>query len=256
MADQARQSNIRYTQAIVNQGREAGASFPHPTASSWACRSCRARSSTRSGRSPASTAGASSASPPRPNWLTAVVAANKDVVVVCPFWSGTPYEMLIIPTRHEAHLYDSPEADLAAVGRAIRDALTMLADRLGDVAYNLVFHTASHQHDGAFHWHVHPGLSSSRSPASNRARCVMINIEPPEVLRRSCVGGAGRARLSFVLERRPKTADPGPGGWSLLLLRGDPAWRRELGGAATPWRGRSTIVSVLRRRYKEAMRQS
>ena len=70
------------------------------------------------------------------------VAANKDVVVVCPFWSGTPYEMLIIPTRHEAHLYDSPEADLAAVGRAIRDALTMLADRLGDVAYNLVFHTA------------------------------------------------------------------------------------------------------------------
>ena len=44
--------------------------------------------------------------------------------------------MLIIPTRHEAHLYDSPEADLAAVGRAIRDALTMLADRLGDVAYN------------------------------------------------------------------------------------------------------------------------
>ena len=46
--------------------------------------------------------------------------------------------MLIIPTRHEAHLYDSSEADLAVV-MAIRDALTMLADRLGDVAYNLVF---------------------------------------------------------------------------------------------------------------------
>ena len=30
MADQSRHANIRYTQAIVNQGREAGASLSHP----------------------------------------------------------------------------------------------------------------------------------------------------------------------------------------------------------------------------------
>ena len=111
-----------------------------------------------------------------------VVAANKDVVVVCPFWSGTPYEMLVIPTRHEAHLYDSPDADLAAVGRAVRDALTMLADRLGDVAYNLVFHTAPHhQRDVSYHWHVHITPRLTSLAGFEQGTGVMINIVAPEL---------------------------------------------------------------------------
>ena len=84
---------------------------PTRTGSSSGCRSCRARSSTRSGPSPGSRAAASCARPPTPSWPTGrVVVANDDVVVVCPFWSGTPYEMLVIPARHEGHLYDSPDA--------------------------------------------------------------------------------------------------------------------------------------------------
>jgi UDPglucose--hexose-1-phosphate uridylyltransferase len=182
MADHSRQTNIRYTQAIVNQGREAGASLSHPHGQLLGMPFVpgeitdeeRAFARFDGGCILCVTAEAELADGSR------VVVANKDVVVVCPFWSGTPYEMLIIPTRHEAHLYDSPDADLAAVGRAVRDALTMLADRLGDVAYNLVFHTAPHQHDGAFHWHVHLWPKLVTVAGFERGTGVMINIAPPE----------------------------------------------------------------------------
>jgi UDPglucose--hexose-1-phosphate uridylyltransferase len=182
MAEQARHTNIRYTQAIVNQGREAGASLTHPHGQLLGMPFVpgeiadeeRAFARFEGGCILCVTAEAELADGVR------VVVANDDVVVLCPFWSGTPYEMLVIPTQHEGHLYDSPETALAAVGRAIRDALTMLADRLGDVAYNLVFHTAPHQHGNAFHWHAHLWPKLVTVAGFERGTGVMINIAPPE----------------------------------------------------------------------------
>src|SRR6185436_18841409 len=62
-----------------------------------------------------------------------VVLADDRSVVVAPFWSGTPYELLVIPSTHEAHLQGSTPADLAGFGRTVRDALSTLKARLGDV---------------------------------------------------------------------------------------------------------------------------
>ena len=84
-----------------------------------------------------------------------VVFADDDVVCVAPFWSGAPFELLLMPRRHEAHLQDADPASLDAMGRGIRDAVAHLNAALGDVAYNLGFHTAPHEHSGQYHWHVH-----------------------------------------------------------------------------------------------------
>ena len=60
--------------------------------------------------------------------------ANDDVVCVCPYWSGTPYEMLIIPRNHDLHLTDASDATLAAVGhRHPRRDRACCATRIGDV---------------------------------------------------------------------------------------------------------------------------
>ena len=56
----------------------------------------------------------------------------------------------------------------------------MQADLLGDVAYNLVFHTAPHQHDDAFHWHAHLWPKLVTVAGFERGTGVMINIAPPE----------------------------------------------------------------------------
>ena len=109
-----------------------------------------------------------------------IVRTDDRVVVLCPYWSATPYELLVIPRAHEAHLADASPGDLVAVGHALRDALAALTDLVGDVAYNLVFHSAPHHAEGPFHWHVHalPRLTSAAGFEAGTG--VLINIVAPE----------------------------------------------------------------------------
>src|SRR5690606_35330736 len=119
MEDHARRPHIRYTQAIVNHGREAGASIEHPHGQllgipfvpgeiaeeeagfrrfEGSCLLC-------------TTVEAEEAAGHR------VVHADERVLVVCPYWSGTPYEMLVLPRRHREHITAASPADVVAVGR-------------------------------------------------------------------------------------------------------------------------------------------
>ena len=108
-----------------------------------------------------------------------VVFADDDVVCVAPFWSGAPFELLLMPRHHEAHLQDA-DAALEAIGRGIRDAVLHLNSALGDVAYNLGFHTAPHEHGGQYHWHVHLWPNLVTAAGFERGTGVMINVMPPE----------------------------------------------------------------------------
>jgi UDPglucose--hexose-1-phosphate uridylyltransferase len=103
------------------------------------------------------------------------------VVVLCPFWSGMPYEMLVLPRRHEVHMTDAAPADVAAVGRALRTALDRLRGSLSKVAYNVVFHTAPHRHAGPFHWHVHVLPRVTSVAGFEQGTGVMIDIVAPEL---------------------------------------------------------------------------
>lgn len=184
MEDHSRSSTVRYTQAIVNHGREAGASLEHPhgqllgvpfvpgeivdeeagfqrfTGSCLLCTVVEAEAKADH----------------------RVIELDDRMIAVCPYWSGGPYEMLIIPRSHQEHLEAAEPADVVAVGRGMRDALARLRDTLGgDIAYNLVFHSAPHHHRGPYHWHVHviPRLTSVAG--FEQGTGVMINIVPPEV---------------------------------------------------------------------------
>ena len=183
MEDHARQSGVRYTQAIVNAGREAGASIEHPHGQLLAipfvpgeiaeeqrgfdrfdgsCLLCTVAEAELDA-------------------AFRVVLSDERVVVLCPFWSGSPFEMLIVPRNHQEHLTDASPKGLVAVGRAIRDALVRLRSVVGDVAYNLVFHTAPHHHPGAFHWHVHLTPRITSVAGFEQGTGVMINIVSPEI---------------------------------------------------------------------------
>ncbi|HZA79261.1 MAG TPA: galactose-1-phosphate uridylyltransferase [Acidimicrobiales bacterium] len=183
MEDHARRSPIRYTQVIVNHGREAGASLEHPHGQllgipfvpgeiaeeeagfrrfEGSCLLC-------------TTLEAEEAVDHR------IVHADERVIVVCPFWSGTPYEMLVLPRRHDVHITDAAPADVAAVGQALRTALARLRGSLGDVSYNVVFHTAPHRHSGPFHWHVHVLPRVTSAAGFEQGTGVMIDIVAPEL---------------------------------------------------------------------------
>ena len=183
MEEHSRHANVRYTQVIVNHGREAGASLDHPHGQLLGIPFVPGElAEERSGfmRFEGScllctTIEAELSAGHR------VVIDEERIAVLCPYWSGAPFEMLVLPKAHETHLTRSAPADIAAVGRAVRTALERLRRTVGDVAYNVVFHTAPHhQRDEHFHWHVHvlPRLTSVAG--FEQGTGVLINIVPPE----------------------------------------------------------------------------
>ncbi len=180
--EHASMPNIRYTQAIVNHGREAGASLAHPHGQLLGLPFVPAEVLDEE-RAFARFAGGCLLCTTVEAELTTgerIVYADDDVVILCPYWSGTPYELLIVPRRHELHLQDADDESLLAVGAALRDATAFLNRAIGDVAYNVGFHTAPHSHTGEYHWHVHIWPNLVTQAGFERGTGVLINIVPPE----------------------------------------------------------------------------
>jgi UDPglucose--hexose-1-phosphate uridylyltransferase len=173
---------VRYTQAIINHGREAGASLSHPHGQLLGLpfvpgeilEEQRAFSRFEGGCILCATIEAELVAGTR------VVLENDHVVAVSPYWAGSPYELLIIPRSHDLHLTDSDTDTLHSMGTAVRDSLRALRAFHGDVAYNLVFHTAPHHYSGAYHWHIHLFPKMVTTAGFERGTGVMINIVPPE----------------------------------------------------------------------------
>jgi len=173
---------VRYTQAIVNHGREAGASLAHPHGQllgmpfvpgeiaeeeagfrrfAGSCVLCTTAAAERDA-------------------ARRVVFDGEGVLVVAPFWAGAPFEMLVIPDDHQRHFAGASAETLAAVGIALRDVLARLRARLGDVSYNLVLHTLPHHHTDAFHWHIHLMPRILSVGGFEQGTGVPINIVAPE----------------------------------------------------------------------------
>ncbi len=181
-SEHAAAANLRYTQAIINHGREAGASLAHPHGQilglpfvpGEVLEEQRGFNRFEGGCILCATVEAELVDRVR------VVFATDDVVCICPFWSGAPFELMIIPRSHDLHLTDSADRTVAAVGVAIRDAIAHLRAAVGDVSYNLVVRTAPHHYGGAFHWHVNILPKLHTTAGFERGTGVLINIVPPE----------------------------------------------------------------------------
>jgi UDPglucose--hexose-1-phosphate uridylyltransferase len=173
---------LRYSQAIVNAGREAGASLEHPHAQLLGMSFVpRELVEEQAGFARfASRCLLCTVADAEENVGYRVVYTDDRVLVVCPFWSGVPYEMLVIPRAHGPHLHHSAPADLAAVGRAVKTALARLRDVVGDVAYNLVFHSAPYRAPEPYHWHVHVLPKLTTIAGFELGTGVLINIVNPE----------------------------------------------------------------------------
>ncbi|MBA2718500.1 MAG: hypothetical protein H0U52_04525 [Chloroflexi bacterium] len=97
-----------------------------------------------------------------PNRPERLVWQDHDTVAFAPFASRSPFEVWIVPRRHDADFGRASDADVAATGEALRQVLAALSVTLDGPPYNLVLHTAPlrEQVDATYHWHweVHPRL--------------------------------------------------------------------------------------------------
>jgi len=182
----SRRPTIRYTQAIVNHGHDAGASLEHPHGQLLGMPFV-------PGEIAEEEAGFRRFGGPCLLCTTLeaeldvahrVVLADERVVVLCPYWAGSPYEMLVVPRGHQSHMTAAEPRDVTAIGRAVRSALAKLRSCVGPASYNVVVHTAPHRADGPFHWHVHVWPRVTSSAGFEQGTGVMINILTPELAAR------------------------------------------------------------------------
>ena len=91
-----------------------------------------------------------------------LVWEDAESVAFAPFASRSPFEIWIVPRRHEADFGRATDADIRSTAEALRQVLGRLAASLDGPPYNLVLHTAPlrEQVDATYHWHweIHPRL--------------------------------------------------------------------------------------------------
>ncbi|MDA8081673.1 MAG: galactose-1-phosphate uridylyltransferase [Actinomycetota bacterium] len=173
---------VRYSQAIVNSGREAGASLEHPhgqlLATSFVPREITDElagfSRFLGGCVLCATMEAEAAVDDR------IVLEDSETVTISPFWASQPYELLIIPKNHQEHIHKASENELDSIALSVKTTLLSLREHLGDIAYNLVFHSSPYREHGRFHWHVHIVPKLTTRAGFELGTGVMINIVPPE----------------------------------------------------------------------------
>lgn len=182
VAAHAQDSGLRYSQIIVNFGREAGASVEHPHAQLLGMPFVpRELMDEQAGFARFRGNCIMCATVESEEWAgVRMVYADDDVVVFCPFWSGTPYEMMIVPKVHEGHFNLATDEQIMSVGRAVQTGLLSLRDAVGDVAYNLVFHGAPFRAPTDFHWHVHILPKVTTTAGFELGTGVPINVVAPE----------------------------------------------------------------------------
>jgi UDPglucose--hexose-1-phosphate uridylyltransferase len=116
-----------------------------------------------------------------------VVAVDDDAVLLAPYASHAPYELRVVPRRHDPSFADAPETCAAMLDRA----LAALRDTLGAMPpYNLWVRTAPRGAEH-FHWHIDVVPRLTRLAGFELGTGVGVNIRAPEQVAKELQASGG-----------------------------------------------------------------
>jgi UDPglucose--hexose-1-phosphate uridylyltransferase len=178
----------RYVQALVNHGREAGASLEHPHGQlvpldlvppAVAHQLDRFQ---RAGADPVETEAEAAGT-------AALDVSTGPVALWCPHAGVTPFELRVAHRGRATRFDEASDDEIAAVATATRDGLRRLAAVLGDVPYNLVVHSAPP--DTAFHWWIEVQTRVALVAGFEIGTGIFVNVTPPDLAARQLREAAG-----------------------------------------------------------------
>jgi UDPglucose--hexose-1-phosphate uridylyltransferase len=84
------------------------------------------------------------------------VYENQSFVAFVPYAAEVPFEVWIVPRRHQADFGDISDVEKQDLALALHHVLRSLYDRLHDPDYNYIINTAARHKSGEphLHWHV------------------------------------------------------------------------------------------------------
>lgn len=121
-----------------------------------------------------------------------IVLANEHFVVYCPYASRFPFEMMLLPRRHNHDFGASSDDVLAAMASSLKEALLRLQIALEDPPYNFMLHTSPNAGAGArrprywdtvefdWHWHLEIIPRVTKTAGFEWGTGFYINPVPPE----------------------------------------------------------------------------
>lgn len=121
-----------------------------------------------------------------------VVYENEFFVVIAPFASRFPFELWILPRRHEFGFQVMPDEERILMARCLKEILARLRKTLNDPPYNYVLHTSPNPVPRAgkpdywgtleydFHWHIEIIPRLTKMAGFEWGSGLYINPTPPE----------------------------------------------------------------------------
>jgi UDPglucose--hexose-1-phosphate uridylyltransferase len=167
----------RYVQALVNHGREAGASLEHPHAQIVPLDLVPPAVADQldryghAGPDPVDTEAAAAAS-------AGLEVLPGPVALWCPHAGATPFELRVAHRGRACRFDEASDDELAAVATTTRDGLRRLAAVVGDVPYNLVVHSAPP--GAAFHWWLGVQPRVAVVAGFEIGTGILVNVTPPD----------------------------------------------------------------------------
>ncbi|MFH1874342.1 MAG: galactose-1-phosphate uridylyltransferase [Pseudomonadota bacterium] len=85
-----------------------------------------------------------------------IVMENDDFITICPFAPRFPFEMWILPKRHDAHFEDATKHEIQNLSDLFQKTLQKLDKALDQPAYNFMLHSSPIAMPDLpyYHWHI------------------------------------------------------------------------------------------------------
>ena len=115
------------------------------------------------------------------------VCENKDFIAFCPFASRSPFEIVIMPKKHQTHFTQISTDAIDNFARILKEVLTRIKLVLGNPPYNFIVHTSPiNETEGQewYHWHVEVMPKLSKIAGFEWGTGFYINPTSPEVASR------------------------------------------------------------------------
>jgi UDPglucose--hexose-1-phosphate uridylyltransferase len=112
-----------------------------------------------------------------------IIYDGKHFLAFCPYVSRFPYEVWILPKKHQSDFTSLDRNALPDFAAALRDSLARIKGLLQDPSYNFIIHTSPiNGHDREdYHWHVEIMPKLSKVAGFEWGSGFYINPVPPDI---------------------------------------------------------------------------
>lgn len=85
-----------------------------------------------------------------------IILENKHFLSFCPFVSRFPFEIWIVPKKHNGYFCHIPKEEIPSLASILRETITKVKKIFPNIAYNFIIHSTpvDGEEKEGYHWHI------------------------------------------------------------------------------------------------------